>query len=159
MAARRRAAATGEQLARISGPFVSCNRACCNLLQRRDFRGLLTLRALRYFKRDLLIFLQRLEAVALNLRKMREQVFAAVRRDEPKALSAPNLERRPESRYQHRRAFAGAISTLGSIKTTVVHLAITLWLRSGKTTRSQTHVLRRNRVDAKEYRHRESESS
>jgi len=121
---------------------------------------LLTLRALRYFKRDLLIFLQRLEAVALNLGKMREQVFAAaVRRDEPKALSAPDLERRPESRYQHRRAFAGAISTLGSIKTTVVHLAITLWLRSGKTTRSQTHVLRRNRVDAQEYRHRESESS
>jgi hypothetical protein len=160
MATRRRAAATGEQLARISGPFVSCNWACCNLLQRRDFRGLLTLRALRYFKRDLLIFLQRLEAVALNLGKMREQVFAAaVRRDEPKALSAPDLERRPESRYQHRRAFAGAISTLGSIKTTVVHLAITLWLRSGKTTRSQTHVLRRNRVDAKEYRHRESEFS
>ena len=60
------------------------------MLQRRDFRGLLTLRALRYFKRDLLIFLQRLEAVALNLRKMREQVLAAVRRDEPKALSAPN---------------------------------------------------------------------
>src|ERR1700676_4602761 len=87
MATRRRAAATGEQLARISGPFVSCNRACCNLLQRRDFRGLLTLRALRYFERDLLIFLQRLEAVALNLRKMREQVFAAsVRRDESKSL-------------------------------------------------------------------------
>jgi hypothetical protein len=38
MAARRRAAATGEQLARISGPFVSCNRACCNVLHRRDFR-------------------------------------------------------------------------------------------------------------------------
>jgi hypothetical protein len=46
-----------------------------------------TLRALRYFKRCLLIFLQRLEAVALNLGKMREQVLAAaVRRDEPKAL-------------------------------------------------------------------------
>ena len=107
MVARRRAAATGEQLARISGPFVSCNRACCNLLQRRDFRSLLALRALRHVEAHLQVFLQRLEAAALNLRKMREQVFAAVRRDEPKALSAPNLERRPESRYQHRRTLTG----------------------------------------------------
>ena len=87
MATRRRAVATGKQMARISGPFLPRNQTRCNVLHRRDFRGLLTLRALRYFKRDLLIFLQRLEAVALNLRKMREQVFtAAVRRDEPKSL-------------------------------------------------------------------------
>src|SRR5260370_14241695 len=75
------------QLVDISGPFLPCNQACCNVLQRRDFRSLLALRALRHFEAHLLVFLQRLEAAALNLRKMREQVFpASVRRDEPKSL-------------------------------------------------------------------------
>ena len=87
MATRRRAVATGKQMARISGPIVSCNQVRCNVLQRRDFRRLLALRSLRHFEADLLVLLQRFEAVALNLRKMRKQVFtAAVRRDEPKSL-------------------------------------------------------------------------
>ena len=75
------------QLVDISGPFLPCNQACCNVLQRRDFRSLLALRALRHFEANFLVLLQRFKAVALNLRKMREQVFAAaVRRDEPKSL-------------------------------------------------------------------------
>jgi len=50
-------------------------------------------------------------------------------------------------------------SAFGSIKSMGVHLAIALWLRPAKITRSQTHVLRRNHVDAQEYRHLGSESS
>ena len=45
-------------------------------------RGLLTFRALRYFKLNLLAFFEGLEAVHLNGRKMGEQIFATViRRD------------------------------------------------------------------------------
>ena len=75
------------KLVHICGPFVSCNQARCNVLQRRDFRRLLALRALRHFGANFLVLLQRFEAVALNLRKMREQVFVAgVRRDESKSF-------------------------------------------------------------------------
>ena len=57
------------------------------LLQRRDVRGLLALGALLHFETDLLVFLKGLEAVSLDFREMREQVFAAaVRCDEAKAL-------------------------------------------------------------------------
>src|SRR5260370_37993213 len=75
------------QLVDISGPFLPCNQACCNVLQRRDFRSLLALRALRHFEAHLLVFLQRLEAAALNLGEMREEVVTAtVRSDKPESL-------------------------------------------------------------------------
>lgn len=55
--------------------------------QSLDIRGLLALRTLLHLEAHSLIFLQRFEAAALNLRKMREQVFSApVRRDESKTL-------------------------------------------------------------------------
>ena len=48
-----------------------------------------------------------------------------------------------------------AMSALGAIKTTEVHFGSGAVAALGKKTmRAQTHVLRRNRVDAKEYRHR-----
>jgi hypothetical protein len=47
-----------------------------------------------------------------------------------------------------------AMSAVGAIKTTEVHFGNGAVVRSGKTTLALTHVLRRNRVDAKEYRHR-----
>jgi hypothetical protein len=47
-----------------------------------------------------------------------------------------------------------AMSAVGAIKTTEVHFGNGAVVRLGKTTLAQTHVLRRNRVDAKEYRHR-----
>src|ERR1700761_846543 len=57
-------------------------------LHRLDVSCLLALRARLHFKRDLLVFLQRLEAVDADFREMREQIFtAAVRSDEAKALS------------------------------------------------------------------------
>jgi hypothetical protein len=55
--------------------------------ERLDICSLFPLWTLLHLKAHILFSLQRFEAAALNLRKMREQVFtAAVRRDEPKAL-------------------------------------------------------------------------
>ena len=52
-----------------------------------DVGGLLALRALGDFEGDLLAFLQRLEAIHVDGREVREQVFAAaVRGDEAEAL-------------------------------------------------------------------------
>lgn len=57
-------------------------------LQRLDIRRLLALRAGLDVERDALVFLQRLEPFRANLRKVREEIFAArIRRDEAKALS------------------------------------------------------------------------
>jgi hypothetical protein len=58
------------------------------LLQRLDVRCLLALRARLDVERDALVFFQRFETVSANLRKVREEIFAArIRRDEAKALS------------------------------------------------------------------------
>ncbi len=55
--------------------------------QSLDIRGLLALRTLLHLEAHSLIFLQRFEAAALNLRIMREQVVSAlVRRDETKTF-------------------------------------------------------------------------
>jgi hypothetical protein len=47
-----------------------------------------------------------------------------------------------------------AMSAVGAIETMEVHFGNGAVVRSGKTTRAQTHVLRRNRVDAEEYCYR-----
>jgi hypothetical protein len=55
--------------------------------ERLDICGLFALRTLLPLEAHFLVFLQRFEAAALDLGKMREQVFSArVRRDETKAL-------------------------------------------------------------------------
>jgi len=46
------------------------------------------------------------------------------------------------------------MSAVGAIETTEVHFGDGAVVRSAKTTRAQTDVLRRNRVDATEYCHR-----
>src|SRR5471032_2406281 len=57
-------------------------------LQRGDVRSLQTLRALLGFEANLLVFGERLEAVATNFRKVGEEVVAAcVRRDKAEALA------------------------------------------------------------------------
>jgi hypothetical protein len=57
-------------------------------LQRRDVRSLQTLRALLGFEANLLVFGERLEAVATNFRKVGEEVVAAcVRRNKAEALA------------------------------------------------------------------------
>ena len=56
-------------------------------LHRLDVRGLLALGALFHVKADFLAFLQRLEALGLDIGEVREEVVAAVvRRDESEAL-------------------------------------------------------------------------
>jgi hypothetical protein len=56
-------------------------------LHRLDVSCLLALRARLHFKRNLLVFLQRLEAFRADFREMREQIFtAAVGSDEAEAL-------------------------------------------------------------------------
>jgi hypothetical protein len=55
--------------------------------KRLDICGLLALGTLLHLEAHFLLFLQRFEAAALDLRKMREQVFSAiVWRDKTKAL-------------------------------------------------------------------------
>ena len=82
-----------KKMARDSGPFcirrkrLRVPQSTCGYLGRLDVCSLLALRALLNFKRHLLVLLQGLEAAALNFRKVREKVLAAVvRRDEAKAL-------------------------------------------------------------------------
>src|ERR1700692_2937189 len=87
MAMRRRALATGKQMARISGPFAFISQPSSNKLQRLNVRRLHTLRAFLRFEADFLILLQAFEAFGANLREMREKVItAAVRSDKPKSL-------------------------------------------------------------------------
>ena len=69
-------------------PDVRCRTPSPSNLQRLDVSRLQTLRALLRFEAHLLVFSQRLEAVAADFREMREQVVAAlVRGDEAKALA------------------------------------------------------------------------
>ena len=76
-----------QRMTRISGPFVPCNQARCNVLLRLNIRCLQTLRALLGFETHLLILRQRLEAFGANLGEVSEQIVAAaVRRDESKSL-------------------------------------------------------------------------
>jgi hypothetical protein len=57
-------------------------------LQRGNVRSLQTLRALLGFEANLLVFGERLEAVATNFRKVGEEIVAAcVRRNEAEALA------------------------------------------------------------------------
>src|SRR5207237_10686132 len=56
-------------------------------LHRLDVAGLLALGPRRDFERNLLTFLERLEALHVDRREVRKQVFTAtIRGDEPKAL-------------------------------------------------------------------------
>src|SRR5579864_6624821 len=69
-------------------PDVRCRTPSPSNLQRRDVSRLQTLRALLRFEAHLLIFSQRLEAVAADFGEVREQVVAAlVRGDEAKAFA------------------------------------------------------------------------
>jgi hypothetical protein len=87
MATRRRALATGKQMARISGPFAFISQPSSNQLQRLNIRRLHTFRAFLRFEADFLILLQTFEAFGANLGEMREKVVTAtVRSDKPKSL-------------------------------------------------------------------------
>lgn len=58
-----------------------------SVLQRLNVGSLLALRACGHFERNALIFLERLESVALNRREMREQIFTtAIRSDKAKTF-------------------------------------------------------------------------
>jgi hypothetical protein len=77
---------------------VAGHRALQTSLQRRDVGRLQTLRALLRFEAHLLIFSERLEAVAADFGEVREQVVAALVRVPPQPNSPPGSFSRLDSR-------------------------------------------------------------
>src|SRR5438874_9382246 len=73
-----------QKAGHVPGPFSNERQRVLRCL---NVAGLFTLRSRRHFKRNLLSFLERLEALHVDRRKMREQVFTTtIGRNKAKAL-------------------------------------------------------------------------